>query len=121
MRIAFGTDGTNEVVEAVLATLQSVADVDVKTAEAWPDFARQVGQAVASGNADFGILMCWTGTGVAITANKIGGVRAATAWEPWIAEHARKWNDANILALSMKRTDIRVVPFARVFGNPRLP
>jgi ribose 5-phosphate isomerase B len=48
--------------------------------------------------------MCWTGTGTAIAANKVAGVRAAQAWEPWIAENARRWNDANVLTLSLKRT-----------------
>jgi ribose 5-phosphate isomerase B len=47
--------------------------------------------------------MCWTGTGTAIAANAVAGVRAALAWEPWIARGARKWNDANVLALSLKR------------------
>jgi ribose 5-phosphate isomerase B len=45
----------------------------------------------------------WTGTGTAIAANKVPGVRAALAWDAWIAEGARKWNDANVLALSLKR------------------
>jgi ribose 5-phosphate isomerase B len=47
--------------------------------------------------------MCWTGTGTAIAANKVRGVRAAQASEPWIATNARRWNDANVLALSLKR------------------
>jgi ribose 5-phosphate isomerase B len=47
--------------------------------------------------------MCWTGTGTAIAANKVAGVRAAQAWEPWIARNARRWNDANVLALSSRR------------------
>jgi ribose 5-phosphate isomerase B len=56
-----------------------------------------------SGDVDYGIVMCWTGTGTAIAANKVPGVRAALAWEPWIARGARLWNDANVLALSLKR------------------
>lgn len=104
MRIAFGSDGTDVTVERVLAELREHAEVDVMTSESWPDFAHEVAEAVAGKAADFGVVMCWTGTGVAIAANKVSGVRAATAWEPWIAEHARKWNDANVLALSMKRT-----------------
>jgi ribose 5-phosphate isomerase B len=47
--------------------------------------------------------MCWTGTGTAIAANKVPGVRAALAWDPWIARGARLWNDANVLAMSLKR------------------
>jgi ribose 5-phosphate isomerase B len=49
------------------------------------------------------VVMCWTGTGTAIAANKVPGVRAALAWEPWIAKGARLWNDANVLAMSLKR------------------
>jgi len=49
------------------------------------------------------VVMCWTGTGTAIAANKVPGVRAALAWDPWIARGARRWNDANVLAMSLKR------------------
>jgi ribose 5-phosphate isomerase B len=62
-----------------------------------------VGRAVAGGAADLGVVMCWTGTGVSIAANKVPGVRAALAWEPWVARGARRWNDANVLALSLTR------------------
>ena len=104
-RVAFGTDDHNECVTAVLEYLRSVADVEVvQPSDSWPDFARSVGEAVARGAADFGVLMCWTGTGTAMAANKVRGVRAAQAWDPWIAESARRWNDANVLALSLKRT-----------------
>lgn len=103
MRIAFGADDDNECVRAVLAHLRSVADVTVLAAEHWPEFARAVGEAVAGGDADYGVVMCWTGTGTTIAANKVVGVRAALAWEPWIAENARRWNDANVLGLSLKR------------------
>ena len=62
-----------------------------------------LGELVASGAADLGVLMCWTGTGTAIAANKVHGVRAAQASDPWIARGARLWNDANVLTLSLKR------------------
>jgi len=58
---------------------------------------------VARGEADLGVLMCWTGTGTAIAANKVRGVRAAQASDPWIARGARLWNDANVLTLSLKQ------------------
>jgi ribose 5-phosphate isomerase B len=104
MRIAFGTDDDNECVEQVLKALRQRGEVQVFAADAWPDFARAVGEAVAGGRADFGVLMCWTGTGTAIAANKVPGVRAATVWDTWIATNARAWNDANVMALSTKRT-----------------
>ena len=104
-RVAFGSDDHNECVAAVLDHLRSVADVEVVSGgESWPEFSRVVGEKVARGEADFGVLMCWTGTGTAIAANKVRGVRAAQAWDPWIAESARRWNDANVIALSLKRT-----------------
>lgn len=104
MRIAFGADDENECVRAVLDHLRSVADVQVPQAGSqWPEFAKAVGEAVASGDADYGVVMCWTGTGTTIAANKVPGVRAALAWEPWIAANARRWNDANVLGLSLKR------------------
>ena len=105
MRIAFGADDDNECTRAVLNYLRGACQVSILggQGDSWPDFARDVGQAVASGQADFGVLMCWTGTGTSIAANKVPGVRAALAWEPWIARNARLWNDANVLALSLKR------------------
>lgn len=105
MRVAFAADDRNECVEAVIATLEERADVVTPgSAGNWPAMSRAVADAVASGEADFGVLMCWTGTGTAIAANKVRGVRAAQAWDPWIAENARRWNDANVLTLSLKRT-----------------
>ena len=65
----------------------------------------RVADGVASGAADQGVLFCWTGTGTAMAANKVPGVRAALAWDPWIAEGARRWNDANVLVMSLKRTE----------------
>jgi ribose 5-phosphate isomerase B len=104
MKIAFGADDQNECTRAVADYLRSVADVRVVEAgESWPQFAREIGRSVADGEADFGVVMCWTGTGTSIAANKVKGVRAALAWEPWIARNARLWNDANVLALSLKR------------------
>lgn len=102
-KIAFGADDENECTRAVAEHLSEVADLRILGGSSWPDFARKVGLAVAAGEADFGVVMCWTGTGTSIAANKVPGVRAALAWEPWIARNARLWNDANVLALSLKR------------------
>jgi ribose 5-phosphate isomerase B len=80
-------------------------NVTVLERDQWPDVAVRVAQSVAAGEADQGVLFCWTGTGTSMAANKVPGVRAALAWEPWIAEGARKWNDANVLVMSLKRTE----------------
>jgi ribose 5-phosphate isomerase B len=59
---------------------------------------------VAAGAADLGVVCCWTGTGVSIAANKVAGVRAALCTDAPTAEGARRWNDANVLALSLRLT-----------------
>jgi ribose 5-phosphate isomerase B len=105
MRIAYGADDENETTRAVAAHLTERGHdvVPVTTSGAWPEIGAAVGRAVTDGTAEIGVVMCWTGTGTAIAANKVPGVRAALAWEPWIAKGARLWNDANVLALSLKR------------------
>ena len=70
----------------------------------YPDYAKKVGEAVATGMADQGLLVCGSGTGMAIAANKVPGVRAAVAWNPEIARLAREHNDANVLSLAARYT-----------------
>ncbi len=65
----------------------------------YPDFARKVAEAVGSGDYDQGLLVCGSGTGMAIAANKVHGIRAAVAWNEDIARLAREHNDANVLSL----------------------
>ena len=106
MRIVVGADDEGPVAETVIDELRSRGhDVVVLERGQWPDVATKVARAVAAGEADQGVLFCWTGTGTSMAANKVPGVRAALAWEPWIAEGARKWNDANVLVMSLKRTE----------------
>jgi ribose 5-phosphate isomerase B len=59
---------------------------------------------VAAGDADRGVVCCWTGTGVSIAANKVSGVRAALCTDAETARGARRWNDANVLALGLRLT-----------------
>jgi len=70
----------------------------------YPDFARKVADAVSSGEYEQGLLICGSGTGMAIAANKVHGVRAAVAWRPDIARLAREHNNANVLALPARFT-----------------
>jgi len=70
----------------------------------YPDFARKVADEVAQGNVDQGILVCGSGTGMAIAANKVPGVRAAVAWSDEIARLAREHNDANVLSIAARFT-----------------
>lgn len=106
MRIAFGTDERTAVTDAVEAHLAGAGHelVEVRRDEAWPDVARAVGRAVVEGRADRGIVCCWTGTGVSIAANKVAGVRAALCTDAATAEGARRWNDANVLAMGLRLT-----------------
>lgn len=73
----------------------------------YPDFAQAVGEAVAEGRADRGLLICTTGIGMAIAANKVSGVRAAPAQSEDEVRLTREHNDANILTLGAKYVDER--------------
>ena len=124
MRVAFGSDDENETTRAVVRALieagHEVIRPDPASAASWPGLGRFVGRAVVEGRADYGVVMCWTGTGTAIAANKVPGVRAALAWDPWIARGARLWNDANVLAMSLKRLapDVAVEVLQAFLGTP---
>ena len=76
----------------------------------YPDFAKKVADEVVRGNVEQGVLVCGSGTGMAITANKVPGVRAAVAWSEETARLARQHNDANVLALGAKTTPPEVIP-----------
>jgi ribose 5-phosphate isomerase B len=106
VRIVVGADDEAPAADAVVEDLEARGhEVTVLEREQWPDVAQKVAEAVASGAADQGMLFCWTGTGTSMAANKVRGVRAALVWDPWIAEGARRWNDANVLVMSLKRTE----------------
>lgn len=76
----------------------------------YPDYARKVATEVAQGSVDQGILVCGSGTGMAITANKVHGVRAAVAWSEETARLARQHNDANVLAIGARTTPDGDIP-----------
>src|SRR3954468_3110745 len=75
----------------------------------WAWASEAAARDVADGRAEHGIVCCWTGTGASIAANKVGGVRAALCADAETARGARKWNDANVLALSLRRTSEAVL------------
>ena len=70
----------------------------------WADVAQNVAERVANGKCDQGILFCWTGTGVSMAANKVPGIRAALCADAETARGPRKWNAANVLAMSLRLT-----------------
>jgi ribose 5-phosphate isomerase B len=70
----------------------------------WAWASEAAARDVAEGRAEQGIVCCWTGTGASIAANKVAGIRAALCGDAPTAEGARRWNDANVLALSLRAT-----------------
>ncbi|MEU5342670.1 RpiB/LacA/LacB family sugar-phosphate isomerase [Streptomyces sp. NPDC020766] len=70
----------------------------------WAVCSETAARQVAAGTADQAVVCCWTGTGASIAANKVPGVRAALCTDAYTAEGARRWNDANVLALSLRLT-----------------
>ncbi|MFN2529715.1 MAG: ribose 5-phosphate isomerase B [Pyrinomonadaceae bacterium] len=76
----------------------------------YPDYARKVAEQVADGNVNQGVLVCGSGTGMAISANKVPGVRAAVAWSEETARLARQHNNANVLAIGARTTPPEIIP-----------
>ncbi|MBV9718760.1 MAG: RpiB/LacA/LacB family sugar-phosphate isomerase [Candidatus Eremiobacteraeota bacterium] len=115
MRIALGSDMAGELPEAIDAWLRAhghdVARFGALAPgenDAWPSVGREVAQSVARRDAEYGVLCCWTGTGVSIAANKVAGARAALCADATTAAGAREWNDANVLCISLRATSIPV-------------
>jgi len=108
--VAFGTDERTALSDEVAAALSAAGhEVVLRMEDApWPDVGRRVGEAVARGEADRGVVCCWTGTGVSMAANKVPGVRAALCTDADTARGARRWNDANVLALGLRLTSATV-------------
>jgi len=107
MRIAVGSDhGGFETKQTVVAWLKSaghdVEDLGCYSTDSvdYPDYARDVASRVADGHADEGVLVCTTGIGMSMAANKVPGVRAALCFTPALAEMARSHNNANVLVLA---------------------
>jgi len=108
--MAVGSDERTHVTDAVVDHLRGVG-IDVELHGPlddqpldWVDVGRAVGERVASGACQQGVLFCCTGTGVSIAANKVAGVRAALCADAETAKGARRWNDANVLAMSLRST-----------------
>src|SRR5829696_6357650 len=106
MRVAFGTDESTPLTTTIKECLAQLGHevVPIAEDEVWTDVGRRVGEAVAGGEAERGVVCCYTGTGVSITANKVSGVRAALCTDAETARGARRWNDANVLALGLRLT-----------------
>jgi ribose 5-phosphate isomerase B len=111
MKIALGADHagyeTKERVKQILeARGHQILDMGTNSTEStdYPPYAFRVAESVRDGTADRGVLVCDSGNGIAIAANKVEGIRAAIAINRWQAEMARRHNDANVLVLASKLT-----------------
>lgn len=114
MRVVIGSDEKTALTDAVEQHLRAlghevtpVGPLAGERAE-WAEVGRRVGEAVAKGEADTGVLFCWTGTGASIAANKVPGVRAALCTDAQTAAGARRYNDANVLVMSLRLTSPEV-------------
>src|SRR4051794_19940802 len=111
MRIAVAADERVGIAEAVAEELRrrgheplphgALSDAE---RDDWAWASEAAARDVAEGRADQGIVCCWTGTGASIAANKVAGVRAALCGDAATAAGARRWNDANVLAISLRST-----------------
>ena len=116
MKIAVAADERTGVAEAVLAALRArgheplphgaLSDAE---RDDWAWASEAAARDVAEGRAEQAIVCCWTGTGASIAANKVPGIRAALCGDAATAEGARRWNDANVLALSLRITSAAVL------------
>jgi ribose 5-phosphate isomerase B len=110
MRIAVGSDERTPTTDAVIEELcRRGIDVELHGPlrdenKQWAEVSEAVARAVADGRTERGIVFCWTGTGCSIAANKVPGVRAALCTDAETARGARRWNDANVLAMSLRLT-----------------
>ena len=110
MKIAVGTDMDMPLARAVVEELKKMGHETtlfgaLKTSPSpWPKVAVEVAEKVADSTFDQAVLFCWTGTGISIAANKVKGIRAALCHDAQTAAGARKWNDANILCMSLRAT-----------------
>jgi ribose 5-phosphate isomerase B len=111
MRIAVSSDERTGVADALVQRLRELGHEPVvhgalaeDERDDWAWASEAAARDVAEGRADRGIVCCWTGTGASIAANKVAGVRAALCADAETARGARRWNDANVLAISLRTT-----------------
>jgi ribose 5-phosphate isomerase B len=110
MKLAVSTDERTHLVDAILGELQKRGhEVEYFGPEPgqeadWPEVTLQAVERVAAGQVDEAIVLCWTGTGCTLAANKVPGIRAALCHDAETAKGARIWNHANVLGLSLRAT-----------------
>lgn len=123
IRIAIGADHAGfDYKQSIIANFDTIQFQDYGTysdaSVDYPDFAHPVALAMESGSFSFGILICGSGNGVAITSNKHQGIRAAICWNEELAERARSHNNANILCLPARHiSSDEAIKIIEVFLN----
>src|SRR5256885_8436206 len=116
MRVAVAADELVGVAEPLVAQLRERGHEPLvhgalsdEERDDWAWGSEAAARDVAEGRADQAVVCCWTGTGASIAANKVAGIRAALCGDAQTAEGARRWNDANVLALSLRGTSEAVL------------
>lgn len=110
MKIALGSDEKTQLTDFVIDELGRMGHECVLCGPPagepleWAEVGQRVGELVSSGDCAQGVVFCWTGTGVSIAANKVPGIRAALCTDAGTADGARRWNDANVLVMSLRLT-----------------
>ena len=110
MKVAVSADERTHLVDTILEELAKRGHVveyfgpEAGEEADWPEVTQAAAERVADGQADEAIVMCWTGTGASIAANKVPGIRAALCQDAETAKGARIWNHANVLGLSLRAT-----------------
>lgn len=113
MKIVVASDERTKLTDLVVEYLKSqghqvllLGALGDNLSEKWVEIGKDAGAMVAEGKVERGILFCWSGTGVAMAANRVKGARAALCWSGQIARLARKWDNANILCMALVDTKI---------------
>lgn len=125
MKIFIGNDHRGVALKRVIVNWlreqkHDVVNVGVDTTDSvdYPDQAKAVAECVVANQGSIGILMCGSGVGMQIAANKVEGIRAAQIWDEWIAEYAHRHNNANVITFSNERqTHDEILALIDIFLN----
>lgn len=114
MKLVIGSDERTPLTDAVVEYLRGrgyelvLSGALIEKNDRWAEIGKEAAEKVAKGEVEQGILFCWSGTGICMAANKVKGVRAALCWDAETATLARKWDDANVLCMSLRQENEKV-------------
>lgn len=112
MKLVAASDEKTNLTDCVIGYLKSKGHklillghlIDEKKKWRWVEIGKEAAEKLVAGEAKYGIVFCWSGTGICMAANKVKGARAALCWDAETTRLARKWNNANILCMSLRST-----------------